>query len=446
MHYFATGTSFQQVQCMHLKKRLPSSCCIPMTIYCPAKKQLASTLIEKCHQELQSKVNVHMKVATSCLTSDDWFNIKNGSIMNYMAVSKDWCLFLELVSTRQQGLDHQFIARDISCIIQHYISTTFAGTVTNNTSTTRRYRCCCRRSSHPDTSMAAVVMDWISLSRTSLQHPIQRRTAKMWQRIQQTTTLRQCLWLSTDARILSSSSITTMCRRHNYRNCRRQWEPKDLFVQGWLNGVPFSKCARPSWVLSVTCIQLLLLDTLWKVCLLKWLNAEESRRPSATTILLRTWSEHSAKHFQFMFGVAHGLSYVLDPPNLAHGLPTWSCHKLENTLFESPEDKVTPSNASQHELLYMQYTKYFIATSQHKNEKLFYYKVLLKGSKIQLEYWLVDECEWLELQTIATKLFKMATSRATAEQNFSTMGFIYWNYATASPPRLWRSLCSSRVT
>ena len=101
----------------------------------------------------------------------------------------------------------------------------------------------------------------------------------------------------------------------------------------------------------------------------------------------------TAKHFQFMFGVAHGLRYMLDPCHLGHSLPTLSCHNLENTLFESPEGKVTPSDASEHELLYMQYTKYFIATFQQKNEKLFCYKVLPKGSKIQLEYWLVDGCE-----------------------------------------------------
>jgi hypothetical protein len=87
-----------------------------------------------------------------------------------------------------------------------------------------------------------------------------------------------------------------------------------------------------------------------------------------------------------MFGVAHSLSYMLDPCNLGHGLPALSHHNLENTLenilFESPEDKVTPSNASEHELLYMQYTKLFIVTSQQKNEMLFSYKVLLKGPKI----------------------------------------------------------------
>jgi hAT family C-terminal dimerisation region len=116
---------------------------------------------------------------------------------------------------------------------------------------------------------------------------------------------------------------------------------------------------------------------------------------------------------------------MLDPCNLGHSLPTLSCHNLENTLFETHEGKMTPSNASQHELLYMQYTMFFTVTSQPKNEKLFCYKVLLKGSKIPLEYWLVDGFEWPELQKIVTKLFSMVTSSATAEQNFSTMGFIH---------------------
>ena len=151
-----------------------------MTIYCPAKKQLASTLLDKCHQELQSKDNMHMKGATSCLTSDVWSNIKNGSIMSYMAVSKDCCLFLEFVSTRQQGHDHQFIARDISHIICQYIAHQqhLQAQWQTTLPQTRRYESCCMRSSHPDTSMAAVLMDCISLSRTSLQHPIPRRTAK----------------------------------------------------------------------------------------------------------------------------------------------------------------------------------------------------------------------------------------------------------------------------
>ena len=79
-----------------------------------------------------------------------------------------------------------------------------------------------------------------------------------------------------------------------------------------------------------------------------------------------------AKCFQFMSGMAHGLSYMLDLHNLGHGLPALSHHNLENTLFESPRDNVTPSNDAQYELPYMYYTKFFIAASQQKKENPFH--------------------------------------------------------------------------
>ena len=89
---------------MHLKAAI--KLLYPKDNVLPIQKQFASAILDKCHQELQSKGNVHTKGATSCLTSDVWSNIMNFSIMSYMAVSKDCCLFLELVSTRQQGHDH----------------------------------------------------------------------------------------------------------------------------------------------------------------------------------------------------------------------------------------------------------------------------------------------------------------------------------------------------
>jgi Protein of unknown function (DUF 659) len=133
IQYFTMGTSFHQVQGMHLETAI--KLLYPNDNVLPSQKQLASTLLNKCHQELQSKVNLQMKSATSCLTSDVWSNIKNDSIMKYMAVSKDCCLFLKFVSTRQQRHNHQFIAGDICCIICHCTSTMFAGKVTDSTFT-----------------------------------------------------------------------------------------------------------------------------------------------------------------------------------------------------------------------------------------------------------------------------------------------------------------------
>ena len=97
--YYAKGTSFHQVKGMHLKAAI--KLLHPNDNVFPSQKQIASILLDKSHMELQSKVHMCMKGATSCLTSDVWSDIKNDSIMIYMAVSKDCCLFLEFVSTMQ---------------------------------------------------------------------------------------------------------------------------------------------------------------------------------------------------------------------------------------------------------------------------------------------------------------------------------------------------------
>ena len=66
---------------------------------------------------------------------------------------------------------------------------------------------------------------------------------------------------------------------------------------------------------------------------------------------------------------------------------------------------------------------------------MFCYKVLLKASKAPLEYWVVDGCEWPELQKIATKLFSMAMSSAAAKQNFPTVVFIHSKLCNSLSPK-----------
>jgi hypothetical protein len=51
--------------------------------------------------------------------------------------------------------------------------------------------------------------------------------------------------------------------------------------------------------------------------------------------------------------------------------------------------------------------------------------MLSKGSKIVLQYWQTDGCQWVDLQSVVVRLFSMATFSATSERNFSTMGFIH---------------------
>ena len=101
-------------------------------------KQLGSTLLGSCHAELLAKVDKRLSDSTMCLTTDGWTNIKNDSVINYMAVSPSYSLFLESVSNGHQAHDYQFIAGDIARVICRHDKTSFAGSVTDHTSTIKK--------------------------------------------------------------------------------------------------------------------------------------------------------------------------------------------------------------------------------------------------------------------------------------------------------------------
>ena len=120
MHYYATGTSFQRIEDFHLKNAI--KLLQPDDILLPNRKQLSSTLLDKCHQEVLTKVKTCMKGSTCCLTPDGWSNVKNDPMVNYMAVSPECSFFLESVMTGQQQHNHKYIAEDIARLIQKYES------------------------------------------------------------------------------------------------------------------------------------------------------------------------------------------------------------------------------------------------------------------------------------------------------------------------------------
>jgi hypothetical protein len=68
LHYYTTGTSFQRVEDLHLKNAI---CALrPNESLLLSRKQLSSTLLDKCHAELVSKVDLRLSGATVCLTTD----------------------------------------------------------------------------------------------------------------------------------------------------------------------------------------------------------------------------------------------------------------------------------------------------------------------------------------------------------------------------------------
>jgi hypothetical protein len=106
-------------------------------------------------------------------------------------------------------------------------------------------------------------------------------------------------------------------------------------------------------------------------------------------------------------------------------LPADSRSSVEEVLINNPVDDVTPIDDGCKEKLYIQFTAYFISATKEKQANSFRYQMLSKGSKTVLQYWQTNGCQWADLQCVAVRLFSMATSSATSERNFSTMGFIH---------------------
>ncbi|KAH8951921.1 hypothetical protein BDL97_09G056800 [Sphagnum fallax] len=99
MHYYATGSSFQRVEDVHLITAIKTL--RPDDGLLPNRRQLATSLLDACHKDVKTKVAKGMIGATSCLISDGWSNVNNDAIINYMATSLEFALFMESVSTGQ---------------------------------------------------------------------------------------------------------------------------------------------------------------------------------------------------------------------------------------------------------------------------------------------------------------------------------------------------------
>jgi hypothetical protein len=136
MHYYATGLLSQRVEDIHLIVAIKTL--RPDDSLLPNRRQLATSLFDACHKDVKTKVAKGMIGATSCLISDGWSNVNNDAIINYMAVSPEFALFLELVSTCQQGHDHKFIADNIECDNREHPSIIFASVVIDNTFTNKK--------------------------------------------------------------------------------------------------------------------------------------------------------------------------------------------------------------------------------------------------------------------------------------------------------------------
>ena len=100
MHFYATGASFQRIEECYLESAVAVLRPDPNLLL--NRNKLASVLIDRCYTDIKGRFDDRLAKAVVYITTDGCTKIKNDPVVNYMATSPEFSIFLESISTGQQ--------------------------------------------------------------------------------------------------------------------------------------------------------------------------------------------------------------------------------------------------------------------------------------------------------------------------------------------------------
>jgi hypothetical protein len=477
LHYYVSGTAFQRIEDRNLAKAISI---LRPDAHLPDRKKLGGDLLDKCYMTMKKQIDTYLKSSSSCvcIITDGWSNIRNEPIVNYMASSPAKTVFLESVATGTQGHTAEWISSDIERIITKFKDTTFAGAVTDNTSANKNawkllkdkyptmfFHGCVSHglnlmvkdifaasktkkagqleATYPDDypfeEMLQLAADCKDLVKFFHNHHVMKTKLTQMQAVNNLNalaqpaptrwgTLQQCFKTILNSEriiysIVSERDFVVGTTKQKAERLRlKNIVIKDSFIEELKKALTILepidalivKFQSDSIPVSEVLLDFNMLPTKFAAMTISLTSSE-----------IKYLEELSAKRFQFMYGDAHGLGYLLDPRFIGDGLSADHRREVEDVLAIIPENDQASSSEERKMELYDQLTKYVIAARREKSENTIRYKMLEMKRKTPLQFWQADGADWPELQKIAVKIFSMSTSSASSERNFSTYGFIH---------------------
>lgn len=478
MHFYCTGTSFVRVEDPYLLRAMQL---LRPGTRLPTRKQLADDssggLLESCYQRVKAEVGKLLSLNKQyiCITSDAWSSTLNEPIVNYMAVSPTKSLFLEAVHTEDQPHDAEWLAADLIRVMDG-IGDNAVGCVTDNTAANKKalkeleqkypnrffHGCVCHGlnllvkdifgakkkipegggpAQYPDgypfedlLLFTADCKDIVSFFHNhhapmaNLQKALKSSKLKGLVRPAPTRwgTIQDCFkslraadnvlnglvsqrdFVSTgnanqkEKRTAINTIITDPDFVTKLDECIKILEPIDMFIKVFQSdAVPCSDVYNA------------FLDPENKMNGLTNINAEKK------AYLVK----QVKKRFDFMYGDAHGMAYLLDPRYLGDKMSRALRKEIEDFIFNFPTADGSTCEERKQKLA-EEYTAFRIDALQEREKNGFCFKMIGK-SKTVLQWWMADGTDWPLLQNLALRVFAMAASSAASERNFSTFGFIH---------------------
>lgn len=484
MHFYITGTSFQRVEEKHL---LDAFKVARPDVELPNRRILAGRALESTYEKVRIASEKALQVSNriGCIISDASSNINNESIVNYMIVSDRLSQFVESIATEEQSHTAEFIADDLDRVIQSLTERgiKIAGAVTDNTATNKKawielqrryptmyFHGCASHGLHllvkdifaatkakrgrpiadyPEGYPFEYLLNFVQdckdvVSFFSYHHQEKAKLVKLQlaenkrQLVQPAATrwgsLINCLRCLRDSesilhRIVSARDFVVGTQKQKQR-CQQLMDTicGDNFV------AYLDKCIEilEPIDIGINCFQNdhVSLSSVYKHFALFMKQTYENMSclsiGERSYILNLVW-----ERLEFMYGDAIGIAYILDPVLLGKDMLDQHRHRAEDSLFESVSRGIviTDENQVQYEAkkeqLFVEYTEWVIKANSERAKNDFRFKMLSKGTKTCIQYWLLDCLPYPTLREVAINVFSMVTSSAASERGFSAMGFVH---------------------
>lgn len=480
MHYYITGSSFQRIDQHHLAEAFKIA---RPDIKLPTRAQLAGPLLEQCYLQCSSTLDntISASDGMACLVTDGSSNINNESIVNYMLVLEGRQFFLESVATEEQGHTADYIAEDLSRVIDKLIEkgVKIAGAVTDNTAANRRawrilkeknpalyFHGC---SSH---SLHLMVKDIFAATKAMRGRPVAdypegypfeyllhftqdcKDVVSFFSYHAQDKAKLVKLQSEYKKRHLEQPAAT---RWGSLINCLRRLKESELILhrlvsaRDFITGTEKQKASRRN-VMNIICNEHFLTNLNKSIRILEPIDVGIKAFQSDSAPLSKVYhhlalsmkesfanmsclsSEERCyisnlidERLEFMYGDAIGIAYLLDPVMLGDGMMEHHKTAAENALFCSGEVDSNDEGSEQQkkEQLFSEYTDWIIKADQHRSKNDFRFQMLKKGTKSTMQYWQVDGKAYPNIRKVAIQVFSMATSSAASERGFSAMSFVH---------------------
>ena len=130
--------------------------------------------------------------------------------------------------------------------------------------------------------------------------------------------------------------------------------------------------------------------------------------------------------WNFIYGDAHGIAYVLDPRYMGDGMSSNLRDKIEDFVWSYHSLGAQIEDIEMKDIMFCQYSQFqqTVISLRESQKQNYMYQKLMAGTYTVLEWWKVKTA-WPELRKLAIRIFSLVPSGAESERNFSTEGFIH---------------------